>query len=139
VREGHSSTPAWTVDDCPNWVFGSDGVSDSGTAHALSWSCLFIFLLVAVGVSTVVDLAARRTVEAARARAEAETLSTVAGSVLRGGRPLTALLDQVRETFGLTSVTLLEHRPDAPSTPDSQHHTSAWRVAASIGPVPDPW
>ena len=68
---------------------------------------LVVFLLVAVAVSTVVDLAARRTREAARARAEAETLSTLAGSVLRGSRPLPALLDQVRETFRLTGVSLL--------------------------------
>ena len=39
-----------------------------------------------VAVSAVVDPPARRTREAARARAEAETLSTLAGSVLRGER-----------------------------------------------------
>jgi two-component system, OmpR family, sensor histidine kinase KdpD len=97
---------------------------------------LLVFLLVAVGVSAVVDLAARRTVEAARARAEAETLSTVAGSVLRGGRPLITLLEQVRETFGLTSVTLLERRPDAAATPDRQHDADAWQIAASVGGSP---
>jgi two-component system sensor histidine kinase KdpD len=99
---------------------------------------LLIFLLIALGVSAVVDLAARRTVEAARARAEAETLSTVAGSVLRGGRPLPVLLEQVRETFGLTGVALLERRPDAPSTPDSQRDPGAWSVAASVGGPPAP-
>jgi two-component system sensor histidine kinase KdpD len=98
---------------------------------------LFVFLLVAVGVSAVVDLAARRTVEAAQARAEAETLSTVAGSVLRGGRPLTALLEQVRETYGLDSVALLERSPDASVTiPHTRHDTQAWRVAASVGGSP---
>jgi two-component system sensor histidine kinase KdpD len=97
---------------------------------------LAVFLLVAIAVSAVVDLAARRTTDAARARAEAETLSTVAGGVLRGGRPLITLLDQLRETFGLTGVTLLQRRPDAPSTPDSQHDTRAWQVAASVGGPP---
>ncbi|MDT5026215.1 MAG: two-component system, OmpR family, sensor histidine kinase KdpD, partial [Micromonosporaceae bacterium] len=97
---------------------------------------LVIFLLVAVAVSAVVDLAARRTMDAARASAEAETLSTVAGSVLRGGRPLESLLQQVRETFGLASVTLLERRPGAPSTPDRQHDTEGWRIAASVGGQP---
>jgi two-component system sensor histidine kinase KdpD len=106
-------------------------ISDGENLLALS-----VFLLVAIGVSTVVDLAARRTVEAARARAEAETLSTVAGSVLRGGRPLYALLDQVRETFRLTSVTLLERRPETGSTPDTQHDPDAWQVAASVGEDP---
>ena len=42
----------------------------------------------------------------------------VAGSVLRGSRPLPALLDRLRETFGLDAVTLLERRPDAPVSPD---------------------
>src|SRR5262245_6229833 len=68
---------------------------------------LLVFVVVAVAVSLVVDLAARRTGEAARARAEAETLSTLAGSVLRGERPLRPLLGQLREAFGLSSVALL--------------------------------
>jgi two-component system, OmpR family, sensor histidine kinase KdpD len=67
---------------------------------------LVVFLAVALAVSATVDRAARRTSEAARARAEAETLSTLAGSVLRGSRPLTALLEQLRETFGLAGVSL---------------------------------
>jgi two-component system sensor histidine kinase KdpD len=97
---------------------------------------LFIFLLVAVAVSTVVDLAARRTVEAAMARTEAESLSTVAGSVLRGERPLTALMEQVRETFGLASVALLERRPDAAATPDVHRDPDAWQVVAAVGATP---
>jgi two-component system sensor histidine kinase KdpD len=97
-------------------------------ADAVDLLALVVFLLVAVGVSTAVDLAARRTVEAARARAEAETLSTVAGSVLRGSRPLVALLDQLRETVGLTGVTVLE-RCGAPE-PDR------WRLVAGAGAVP---
>ena len=70
-----------------------------------------------LAVSRVVDLAARRTREAARAAAEAETLSTVAGSVLRGERPLPALLDRLRETFGLRAVSVLELAADAPRRP----------------------
>ncbi len=97
---------------------------------------LTVFLLVAAAVSAVVDLAARRTSDAARARAEAETLSTLAGSVLRGSRPLPALLDQLRETFQLTGVTLLERRDDAPSGPNLQHDPAAWRVAAAVGDQP---
>jgi two-component system, OmpR family, sensor histidine kinase KdpD len=99
---------------------------------------LVAFLLVAVAVSTVVDRAARRTGEAARARAEAETLSTVAGSVLRGERPLHALLDQLRETFSLTSVALLERKPDAAPGPELRHDPDAWTVAASVGGPPCP-
>jgi two-component system sensor histidine kinase KdpD len=68
---------------------------------------LLIFLLVAALVSHVVDLAARRSSLAARAGAEAETLSVFAGSLLRGEQALPALLERVRETFAVDGVTLL--------------------------------
>jgi two-component system sensor histidine kinase KdpD len=60
----------------------------------------------------VVDLAARRTHQAARLRAEAEILSFLAGSVLRGETSLEELLERVRETFGMDSVALLERQSD---------------------------
>jgi two-component system sensor histidine kinase KdpD len=73
---------------------------------------LLVFVLVAVGVASVVDLAARRTIQAARAGAEAETLSALAGSVLRGENTVLAILERLRERFGMESVTLLErHDP----------------------------
>jgi two-component system, OmpR family, sensor histidine kinase KdpD len=94
---------------------------------------LFAFLVVAVSLSTVVDVAARRTREASQARAEAATLFTLAGSVLRGSRPLPALLEQVRETFALDAVTLLERRPEALGGPDLEHTNEAWTVVACAG------
>jgi two-component system sensor histidine kinase KdpD len=60
----------------------------------------------------VVDLAARRTHQAARLRAESEILSYLAGNVLRGETSLEALLERVRETFGMESAALLERRSD---------------------------
>jgi two-component system, OmpR family, sensor histidine kinase KdpD len=69
---------------------------------------LLAYVAVAAMVSTVVALAARRTSEAARASAEAATLSTLAGHVLRGEAALPALLQRVREAFGMGSVALLE-------------------------------
>jgi len=93
---------------------------------------LLAFLVVAVSISTVVDIAARRTREASRARAEAATLSTLAGSVLRGSRPIPALLEQVRETFALDAVTLLE-RPEAVAEPALGNANQAWTVVASVG------
>jgi len=94
---------------------------------------LFAFLVVAVSVSMVVDVAARRTREASRARAEAATLFTLAGSVLRGSQPLPALLEQVRETFALDAVTLLERRQEALGGPDVEHSSEAWTVVACVG------
>ncbi|GAB2583144.1 sensor histidine kinase [Paractinoplanes abujensis] len=69
---------------------------------------LAIFVVVALAVSWVVDTAARKTRQAAEASADAQTLATVAGGVLRGERPLIALLERLRETFTLDSVTLLD-------------------------------
>jgi len=97
---------------------------------------LIVFLGIAVAVSATVDRAARRSREAAAARAEAETLSTLAGSVLRGAKPLPALLDHLRETLGFTGVTLLERLPDAPPSPDLQHDPDAWRIVAAVGDQP---
>ncbi|GAB1644118.1 DUF4118 domain-containing protein [Krasilnikovia sp. MM14-A1259] len=118
-----------------NWYFVPP-VHRFTVAERENLLALVMFLAVAAAVSAVVDLAARRTREAARARAEAETLSTVAGSVLRGSRPLPALLDQLRETFQLTGVTLLERRDNIPPGPNLQHEQSAWRVAAAVGDQP---
>jgi two-component system, OmpR family, sensor histidine kinase KdpD len=78
-------------------------------AEAENLLSLAVFVVVAIAVSWVVDQAARTTRQAAQAGAEAQTLATVAGNVLRGERPLTALLDRLREMFTLDSVTLLDN------------------------------
>jgi two-component system, OmpR family, sensor histidine kinase KdpD len=87
---------------------------------------LIAFVFVAIAVSTVVDRAARRAREAARASAEAQTLATLAGSVLHGDNPLDALLERVRESFGLTSVTLLERHSER----------DRWRIVSAVGDRP---
>jgi two-component system sensor histidine kinase KdpD len=69
---------------------------------------LVIFVIVAVLVSIVVDLAARRLRTASRSSAESATLALVAGGVLRGQDALDALVGQLREAFGMTSVILRE-------------------------------
>ncbi|WP_416905933.1 DUF4118 domain-containing protein [Micromonospora echinospora] len=97
---------------------------------------LGVFVGVAVAVSGVVDLAARRTREAARASADAQTLATVAQGVLRGERPLPALLDRLRETFGLRAVGVLELTAEAEGRPDRAREASAWRIVAGVGDEP---
>ncbi|WP_406401416.1 ATP-binding protein [Streptomyces uncialis] len=87
---------------------------------------IVIFVGVAVAVASVVDLAARRTHQAARLRAESEILSFLAGSVLRGETTLDALLERVRETFAMESVALLERAGDG----------EPWTCAGSVGPAP---
>ncbi|MGW3128407.1 ATP-binding protein [Streptomyces sp. NPDC001123] len=73
---------------------------------------IVIFFGVALSVASVVDLAARRTHQAARLRAESEILSFLAGNVLRGETSLEELLERVRETFGMESAALLERASD---------------------------
>ncbi|MEV7611441.1 sensor histidine kinase KdpD [Streptomyces sp. NPDC089799] len=96
---------------------------------------IVVFFWVAASVASVVDLAARRTQQAARLRAESEILSLLAGSVLREGvhpaepgreSTLGALLERVRETFAMESVALLERDGD----------TAPWVPAGSVGPHP---
>ncbi len=89
---------------------------------------LVVFLAVAALVAVLVERVVRQTREAARAAAEAATLSTLAGSVLRGETALPALLERARETFGLGSVGLLEREADHPDAP--------WEVVAFAGDAP---
>jgi len=89
---------------------------------------LIAFVAAAGLVSAVVDLAARRAGQAARASGEAQLLATLAGTALRADAALPALLDQVREAFGLRTVTLLEGTGDADAS-----RTGDWHVVASTG------
>ncbi len=105
-------------------------INEANNALALG-----VFVAVALLVSSVVDLASRRTRQAARATAESETLATLAGSVLRGEHALPALLDRLRESFSLSSVTLLE-RPSAPGEGGgamAPGPSAEWAVVASAG------
>ncbi|MFI7588671.1 DUF4118 domain-containing protein [Spongisporangium articulatum] len=106
-----------------NWFF-TPPVHRFTISEAENLFALAGFVLVAAAVSAVVDLAARRTREAARARAEAATLFTLAGSVLGGDQPLTALLAQLRESFGLDSVSLLERGENG------------WQLVECVGGTP---
>jgi two-component system, OmpR family, sensor histidine kinase KdpD len=99
-------------------------------AQANNTLALVIFVAVGLAVSSVVDTAARRTKQAARAGAESELLATTAGSVLRGQRSLSAVLDRVREAFGMDSVTLLEQPTDQPK------NNWSWVAVGSSGDQP---
>ncbi|WP_159943131.1 MULTISPECIES: ATP-binding protein [unclassified Nocardiopsis] len=83
---------------------------------------LSAFALVGALVAIVVETAARRSAQAARARAEADAVTLLASSVLAGKEPLQALLRRIKETFGQRSATLLERRDDG-----------RWRAAHSVG------
>jgi len=111
-------------------------------AQANNALALGVFVAVALLVAWVVDIAARRTTQAARANAESELLAVTAGSVLRGQQGLSALLDRIREAFGMDSVTLLEcAAPDGtPSAGASAERLrgmpGSWHVVATTGTHP---
>ncbi|MBW8804672.1 MAG: sensor histidine kinase KdpD [Catenulisporales bacterium] len=93
---------------------------------------LVVFVVVALIVASVVDFAARQERRAAKASAEAETLSELARSVLRGDEAIGALLGRFRETFGMESVALLERtEPNTPVLPDEADDLRAWRIVAA--------
>ncbi|MFD4511708.1 DUF4118 domain-containing protein [Streptomyces sp. NPDC058457] len=108
-----------------NWFF-TPPVHTLTIADPKNIVAIAIFVGVAVSVASVVDLAARRTHQAARLRAESEILSYLAGNVLRGETSLEALLERVRETFGMESVALLERTGE----------TAPWTCAGSVGSQP---
>jgi len=103
-------------------------------AEANNVLALVVFVAVAIAVSAVVDLAARRTRQAARANAQSETLATMAGSVLRGESGVNALLEQVSESFGMTSAALLQRPAGADAGPRGPADT--WAIVGSAGPAP---
>ncbi|MEV7791314.1 sensor histidine kinase KdpD [Streptomyces sp. NPDC087512] len=94
-----------------NWFF-TPPVNRITIADPRNILALAIFVGVALSVASVVDVAARRTHQAARLRAESEILSFLAGDVLRGETSLETLLERVRETFGMDSAALLEREGD---------------------------
>ena len=69
---------------------------------------LLVFLVVAVAVASVVDLAARRSVQADLSRREADLLSMLNRAALRSEQGVDALLALLCETFSLDAATLLE-------------------------------
>lgn len=90
---------------------------------------LAVFAVVAVTVATIVDQSLRLSRRAANATAEAETLSSLAGSILRGDRAVAALLHRTREAFGMDSAELA-HRTD----PEAEAaHASAETVVVPVG------
>ena len=75
-------------------------------AEAENLVALIVFVIVAGVVSAFVSAAARRTAEATRAAAEAETLAGLVGTVAEPD-PLPVLVDHLRRAFGLGGVALL--------------------------------
>ncbi|MGW3206847.1 ATP-binding protein [Streptomyces sp. NPDC001135] len=98
------------------WFIPPIGAFTLGDPNALL--ALGVFAVVAAIVAGVVDRSLRLSRRSARATAEAETMSSLAGTIVRGEATIPALLERTRETFGMESVELA----DAPS--DTEGATS---------------
>jgi two-component system sensor histidine kinase KdpD len=83
---------------------------------------LVIFLLVGGVVSLLVAAASRRTADAARARAEAETLAALSGTLSASDDPLPQLVGQLQVAFDAEHVAVL--------AADGEDH---WTVLAATG------
>ncbi|GAA2611862.1 DUF4118 domain-containing protein [Actinomadura fulvescens] len=101
---------------------------------------LVVYVVVGVTVSTIVDLTARRSRQVAQAQTDSQILSTLAGDILRGDsatgrdrRALVEIMERLRETFALETVTLLER---GPGEPVAHRGPGSWLVAASVGGAP---
>ncbi|MGW0885108.1 ATP-binding protein [Streptomyces sp. NPDC002671] len=91
---------------------------------------LGVFAVVAATVAAVVDRSLRLSRRSARATAEAETMSSLAGTIVRGEATIPALLERTRETFGMESAELADEPPDTDGA------TAGGTTAAGITSVP---
>jgi two-component system, OmpR family, sensor histidine kinase KdpD len=97
-------------------------------------------VVVAIIVALLVDRAARRSQQAARAGSEAALLASISHTVLAETDPLPRLLAQVREVFSLASVTLLERTSagwQAIGSAGSNHCSNPEEADADVAVEPD--
>jgi len=107
-----------------NWFF-TPPLHTLSIAEAENLLALAVFVVVAVVVSVLVDRSARRAGEAMRARADAQTLAALGGTLAAEQDPLPMLVGQLRRAFDAEAVAVL-HR-----------EAGSWKVEASAGePVP---
>ncbi|WP_432548426.1 DUF4118 domain-containing protein [Kineococcus sp. SYSU DK004] len=117
-----------------NWFF-TPPVQRWTIAEPANAVALAVFVLVAVAVAGTVDLAARRSAEAARRRAETEALAVLTRTALVADDPLGESLEHVRTTFAADSASLLERPGDAPA-PAAGPPEDGWDLVACAGGAP---
>jgi two-component system sensor histidine kinase KdpD len=101
--------------------------------HADQAVALGVFVAVAVAVRVLVEIAARRARAAEQARAQAETLSELAGADLDEHETLRGILDRARRTFNMQTITLKQRGRLDGSWSDVEQ--SGWAARDSEAPV----
>lgn len=108
-----------------NWFF-TEPQYELTIADPENLIAVLAFLVTAAVVALLVDRSARRSLEAARYAAEAETLASLVGDVAEGAT-LASLVATLQATFGLEGVALLRRPPDG---------DAPWLVEARAGAHP---
>jgi two-component system sensor histidine kinase KdpD len=94
-----------------NWFF-TPPYYEFTIAEGENFLALVIFLLVGGVVSLLVATSSRRTADAARARAEAETLAAMSGTLSASNDPLPQLVGQLQVAFDADHVAVLTSSGD---------------------------
>ncbi len=94
-----------------NW-FSTPPQRTFAVADPVHLAALLMFLAVASAVASVVDTAARRSLQADFARREADTLMALNRSLLRSDQDVAAVLALLQEAFSLDAVALLRRTAD---------------------------
>ncbi|MFJ3955994.1 DUF4118 domain-containing protein [Arthrobacter sp. NPDC090010] len=122
------AVPAAVLDSLLLNYFVTPPVGAFTISDPQNFFALLVFLGVAIAVSLVVGLSARRSLEARRARSEAATLNELAAASLASDQRPEQFLAQIREEFGLQSAALFVRESSS-----VESHTF-WEPAASSGP-----
>jgi two-component system sensor histidine kinase KdpD len=104
--------------------FFADPIHTFTITNERDFIALVAFLVVAAVVSVLVERAARRSADAAKARSEAETLAGMAGMLLRDDDPLPELVGVLVSSFALAGVSVLRSAG------------TSWIIEASAGADP---
>ncbi|MHB1547934.1 MAG: ATP-binding protein [Acidimicrobiales bacterium] len=106
-----------------NWFF-SPPIHTLSIADPRDVFTLVVFVVVAAIVSALVDVAARRSVDARRARLQAASLARATGTLVDRPDPLPALVDEIVQTFPVRGAAVLRRAGDG------------WRTEATAGEEP---
>jgi two-component system sensor histidine kinase KdpD len=106
-----------------NWFFSPPTYTLS-IAKPRDVFTLAVFVVVAAVVSALVDVAARRSLEARRARSQAASLARATGALVDRPDPLPALVDEIARSFAVRGAAVLRRAGDD------------WVAEATAGPDP---
>jgi two-component system sensor histidine kinase KdpD len=121
-----------------NWFF-SPPIHTFTIADPRDLFTLVVFVVVAAVVSALVDVAARRSLEARRTRSQAASLARATAALVDRPDPLPALVEEIVQTFPVQGAAVLRHVGDGWSAEATagQEPPSSPRDATLTLPVDD--